>query len=52
MKQFVLFLYVIGTVVIIKAVFRAGLVDGFLMILVGVGCVVAAYYIGKHTKRF
>jgi len=52
MNGFVLWLYVIGTVIIIKGVFRGGLVDGFPVILIGVGCIVAAYYISKHTKRF
>lgn len=52
MKQFVLWLYVIGKVITIKGVFRGGLIDGFPVILIGVGCIVAAYYIGKHTKRF
>lgn len=52
MNKFVLWLYVIGTVIIIKGVFRGGLVDGFSIILLGIGCIVAAYYIDKHTKRF
>ncbi len=52
MNGFVLWLYVIGTVIIIKGLFRGGLIDGFPIILIGVGCIVAAYYIGKHTKRF
>lgn len=51
-KGFVLWLYVIGTVIIIKGLFRAGLLEGFPIILLGVLCIVAAYYIGKHTKRF
>lgn len=51
MNGFVLWLYVIGTVIIIKGVFRGGLVDGLPVILIGVVCIVAAYYIGKHTKR-
>jgi hypothetical protein len=49
---FVLWLYVIGTVIIIKGLFRSGLIDGFPIILIGTGCVIAAYYIGKHTKHF
>jgi len=52
MNKFVLWLYVIGTVIIIKAVFRAGFIDGFWMILGGVGCIVAAYYVGKHYRRY
>jgi len=52
MKRFLSWLYVIGTVIIIKGVFRGGLIEGFPIILLGVGCIVAAYYIGKHTKRF
>lgn len=48
----VLWLYVIDTVIIIKGLFRAGLVDGFPVILIGVGCIVAAYYIGKHIRQF
>jgi hypothetical protein len=52
MNKFVLWLYVIGTVTIIKGLFRGGLVDGFLVILIGVGCIVAAYYVGKHIDRF
>ena len=51
MKKIELWLYVIGTVIIIKAVFRAGFADGFWMILVGIGCVFAAYYIGKYIRR-
>lgn len=50
MNKFVLWLYVIGTVITIKGVFRGGLVDGFSVILIGVGYIIAAYYIGKHTK--
>lgn len=52
MNKFVLWLYVIGTVIIIKGLFRGGLIDGFPVILIGVGCIVAAYYIGKYAKRF
>lgn len=52
MSKVILWFYVIGTVIIIKAAFRAGFVDGFLMIMLGVGCIVAAYYLGKHTRRF
>ena len=52
MNGFVLWLYGIGTVIIIKGFFRGGLVDGFSVILIGVLCIVAAYFIAKHTKRF
>ena len=52
MNGFVLWLYVIGTVIIIKGLFHGGLIDGFPIILLGISCIVAAYSIGKHTKRF
>jgi len=51
MKKIELWLYVIGTVIIIKAAFRLGLADGFWMILAGIGCIFLAYYIGKHIRR-
>jgi len=51
MNGFVLWLYVIGTVIIIKGLFRGGLIDGFPVILIGVGCIITAYYIGKHVNR-
>lgn len=52
MNKFVLWPYVIGTVIIIKGVFRGGLIDEFPVIIIGAGCIVAACYIGKHTKSF
>ena len=52
MKKFELWLYVIRTVIIIQAVFRAGFVDGFWMILVGLGFIFSAYYIGKYIRRY
>lgn len=52
MKKIELWLYVIGTVIIIKAAFRLGLADGFWMILAGIGCIFLAYYIGKHIRRY
>ena len=52
MKKFELWLYGIGTVSIVKAVFGIGLPKGLLIALAGVGCLVAAYYLGKHTRRF
>lgn len=52
MKKFVLSLYVLGTVIIIKGLFRGGIVDGAFVILIGCALIGAAYYIGKHTRRY
>lgn len=51
MKKLELWLYVIGTVIIIKALFRAEIADGFLIILIGVACILSAYCIGKSARR-
>lgn len=52
MKKIVLSLYVLGTVIIIKGLFRGGIVDGAFVILIGCALIGAAYYIGKHTRRY
>ena len=50
MKKIVLSLYVFGLVLIIKSVFRAGIVDGALTILLGVLLIFIAYNIGKSSS--
>lgn len=51
-NRIALSLYIIGTVLIIKAVFRFGFIDGFKAILLGFVVIVAAYYVDKFTRRY
>ncbi|HTF94895.1 MAG TPA: hypothetical protein VL995_02080 [Cellvibrio sp.] len=49
MKKLVFSLYLIGTLIIIKSIFRAGLIDGALPALVGCGFIAMAFYIQKYV---
>ncbi|PUA29242.1 MAG: hypothetical protein B0W54_01165 [Cellvibrio sp. 79] len=52
MNKIALSLYVIGTVMIIKSIFRFGFIEGFTTIVLGGVFIVAAYYIDKYTRRY
>jgi len=51
-NKIALSLYIIGTIMIIKSVFRFGFIDGFKAILLGFVVIVVAYYIDKFNRRY
>lgn len=52
MKKIALSLYVIGTVMIIKSIFRFGIIDGAVTTLIGFLLIVLAYYINNYSGRY